>query len=60
MLTPGVHRIFHHHITQVVDNLIAGIKAKGPGESVDISNVAQVGRQQLDPAHRCHWVLKRM
>ena len=34
-------RVFHHHMTTVVGNLIAGIKARGPSVPVDIANVTQ-------------------
>ncbi len=34
-------RAFHHHICTVVQNLINGIAARGPGEALDISNIAQ-------------------
>ncbi|KAK9835968.1 hypothetical protein WJX81_002349 [Elliptochloris bilobata] len=39
-------KVFHHHITTVVDNLIACIKARGPSVPVDIANITQ--RESFD------------
>ena len=45
-------RSYHPHVVSVVDRLIEGIRSKGPGELIDMSNVAQARASCLLPL-RC-------
>ncbi len=39
-------RVFHHHIVEIMQQLIAAIKDKGPGADIDMSDVGQ--RESFD------------
>ena len=39
-------RVFHHHIVEIMQQLIAAIKEKGPGADIDMSDVGQ--RESFD------------
>ena len=40
-------RNYHHHIVDIVDRLIGGVKAKGPHTAVNIADIAQVCSSSL-------------
>ena len=40
------NRVFHHHIVEIMQQLIVAIKEKGPGADIDMSDVGQ--RESFD------------
>ncbi len=38
----AMSRTYHHHIVDIVDRLIGGVRAKGPHTAVNIADIAQV------------------
>ncbi|KAK9834011.1 hypothetical protein WJX81_002816 [Elliptochloris bilobata] len=47
---PANLRVFHHHIVDIMQQLIAAIKEKGPGADIDMSDVGQ--RESFDTIGR--------
>ena len=46
MVCKPLARVFHHHIVEIMQQLIAAIKEKGPGADIDMSDVGQ--RESFD------------